>query len=116
MKSILPAPRPAPGRTAVLGVDGPDLSDLNEAELASVIDAANTAATEALLRIWERKDQAAGEKHAGERPASAPALWTAPTSLGPETRGERLRLRALVAAVAACGVAAWATACLWVWS
>lgn len=116
MKSILPAPRPAMDGPAVLGIDGPDLSDLTEAELSSVIAAANTAATDALLRIWERKDQAAGEQHAGKRPASAPALWTAPTPLGPETRGERLRLRALVAAMSACGVAAWATACLWVWS
>lgn len=116
MKSILPAQQPAMGSPAVLGIGGPDLTDLTEDELASVISAANAAATDALLLIWERKDQAAGEQYVAERPASAPALWTAPPPLGPETRGERLRCRALVAAIAACGAVVWAAAGMWVWS
>lgn len=118
MTSILPAPRTRPGRPAVLGIDGPDLSDLTEDELASVIDAANAAATDALLRAWERKDQTTAE----ERTASAVTApspvppWPAPCALGPETFGERLRLRVLIAATVLAGLLAWTGGSAWVWS
>ncbi|WP_088320318.1 hypothetical protein [Kineosporia sp. R_H_3] len=118
MTSILPAARTTPGRPAVLGVDGPDLSDLTEDELASVIDAANAAATDALLRVWESKDQAAAEGRAASavRGPSPVPLWPAPCALGPETFGERVRLRALIAATVLAGLVAWAGASAWVWS
>lgn len=114
MSAILPAPRPATGRPAVLGIDGPDLSDLTEDDLASVVDAANAAATDALLRIRERKEQDAGEQRAAlPFAASAVPLWPAPVALGPERFGDRLQLRALIVAMTVTGLGCWAAAGVW---
>jgi hypothetical protein len=85
VQSILPHQRPSEDHRLVIGLDGLDLSDLTTEQLASVICAANAAAADAVLRIWERTSERTAEESAAEgarlgRPTPFPARPLAPAT------------------------------------